>query len=357
MLCPNHPCCSSYKGGYEEIQNYFTSNKIPFSIIPGKFECSRVRSKLAVRGSSQKPLIGLFKPGTHEVYEIPHCIIHHPTINEMIQKTKKWIIQHQIEPYSEKTHTGLLNYIQCVIDRSSGKVQLSFVLKARSKEFEKAILYLVDSKIHSLWININPASGNTIFGSEWILIYGEKWIHESIAGISVYYLPGSFGQANLDLFEKLILSIQKQLPYQKRIGEFYAGVGAIGLALASQASQVFLSEVNPKSKECFEKTQQHLSKEILNKVSFRLAKTEDVLEILNEVEIAIVDPPRKGLDRAFISALIRSKLEILVYVSCSFPSLKRDLECLKEWKVIKAEGYPFFPGTPHLETLCFLEKK
>lgn len=357
MSCPNIPCCAPYKGGYEEIQAYFISKEIPFHIVPGKIEGSRLRSKVAVRGSSQKPLIGLFKPGTHEVYEIPCCILHHNKINEAIQKIKKWIVTHKIEPYSEKTHSGLLSYIQCVVERQSSKVQLSFVLKARSKEFEKALLELIDPSIHSLWINVNPGKSNTIFGAEWNLIYGEKWLKEEIAGVPVCYLPGSFGQANLELFEKLIESIHKQLPAEKRVGEFYAGVGVIGLRLSSKSSQVILSEVNPESKVCFEEMKRYLSKEILDKVTYRLAKTEEVLDILEEVEVAIVDPPRKGLDRSFIAALEKSKVEILIYVSCGFPALIRDLELLKEWKVIKAEGYPFFPGTPHLEILCFLERK
>ncbi|KAI3842428.1 hypothetical protein MKX03_035035 [Papaver bracteatum] len=33
----------------------------------------RCRAKLAVRGSSTKPLIGLYQEGTHKVVDIPSC--------------------------------------------------------------------------------------------------------------------------------------------------------------------------------------------------------------------------------------------------------------------------------------------
>lgn len=33
----------------------------------------RCRAKLAIRGSSSKPLIGLYEEGTHNVVDIPDC--------------------------------------------------------------------------------------------------------------------------------------------------------------------------------------------------------------------------------------------------------------------------------------------
>ena len=40
------------------------------------------RARLAVRGSSAKPRIGLFEAGTHHVVDIPDCAVHHPRIDE-----------------------------------------------------------------------------------------------------------------------------------------------------------------------------------------------------------------------------------------------------------------------------------
>ena len=363
--CKNLPCCAEYKGNYEEVQSYFAVEKIPFRIIPGEKKGSRNRSKLAVRGTSQKPLIGLFYPGTHQVFEIPCCLLQNDKINQAVSIIKQWIIANQMTPYSEDGNRGTLRYIQCILERKTSSVQISLVLNSKDKPkgFDDSIQNLIQmcpkGFLHSLWINYNPSLVNVIFSPEWEHCYGKKWIEEEISGVPVCYLPGSFGQANLGMFEKLIDSIKKTIPSHKRVGEFYAGVGIIGLAVSSQSRSVILSESNPDSKICFDEMLNHLPESTISKVSYRLSKTEKVLDILNEVDVAIVDPPRKGLDRSFISAITHSEVETLIYVSCGFPSLMRDLALLKEkgWKIIKAEGYPFFPGTPHIETLTFLERE
>lgn len=362
--CSNLPCCAEYKGNYEEVTSYFAVEQVPFRIIPGLKKGSRNRSKLAVRGTSLNPQIGLFYPGTHEVFEIPCCMLQSEKINQAVSLIKQWIIANQIQPYSENGNTGVLRYIQCIMERQSSKVQISLVLNSNEKprNFDRAIENLIQmcppDFLHSIWINYNPSVVNAIFSSNWEHLYGKKWVEEVISGVSVCYLPGSFGQANLGSFEKLIDSIKKKIPAHKRVGEFYAGVGIIGLSVAPQSRSVILSESNPDSKICFDEMAKHFSRDIQSKVSYRLSKTEKVLDILSEIDVAIVDPPRKGLDRSFISALSHSEVETLIYVSCGFPSLMRDLALLKEkgWKITNAEGYPFFPGTPHIETLTFLER-
>jgi tRNA/tmRNA/rRNA uracil-C5-methylase (TrmA/RlmC/RlmD family) len=363
--CSNLPCCAEYKGNYEEVTSYFAVEKVPFRIIPGLKKGSRSRSKLAVRGTIPNPLIGLFYPGTHEVFEIPCCMLQDDKINQAVSLIKQWMIANHIAPYQEEGNRGTLRYIQCILERKTSTVQISLVLNTSDKSagFDEAIQNLIEmcppDFLHSIWINFNPSSVNVIFSPDWEHCYGKKWVEEEISGVPVCYLPGSFGQANLGMFEKLIDSIKKTIPSHKRVGEFYAGVGIIGLSVAPQSRSVILSESNPDSKICFDEMAKHLPEATNEKVSYRLSKTEKVLDILNEIDVAIVDPPRKGLDRSFISALTHSEVETLIYVSCGFPSLMRDLQLLKEkgWKITKAEGYPFFPGTPHIETLTLLERE
>ena len=51
--------------------------------VTGPLHGWRCRAKLAVRGRPGKPVIGLFKRGSHDVVDIvPGCKIHHPRINQ-----------------------------------------------------------------------------------------------------------------------------------------------------------------------------------------------------------------------------------------------------------------------------------
>lgn len=353
--CTNKPCCSPYTGDFPEAKAFFQQLNIPFPIIAGNPCGWRTRSKLAVRGTVDCPLIGLFKEHSHEVYEIPACAAHHPQINLAISLIKQWMISCKIPPYSE-IGQGILRYLQLVVERKTGKIQASFVI-FKDENFRSHLKKLLDHDIwHSLWININSSPSNTIFSPNWELFYGPEWLDEEIAGVPASFLPGSFGQANLTMFEKLIDSINTQLPPGDVLGEFYAGIGIIGIALSNKFSRVILSEINPESKRCFDHMLPSLDS---TKLDYRLGSSLQALDILNEIDVAIVDPPRKGLTIPFLKALNGSKrVKTLVYVSCGFSSFVRDANQLLDWgwKIEKAEGYQFFPGTPHLETLCLFKR-
>src|SRR4051812_48539604 len=49
----------------------------------------RMKAKLAVQGTFENPKIGLYKKGTHEAFSIPHCLVHHPSINRAVLIVKE----------------------------------------------------------------------------------------------------------------------------------------------------------------------------------------------------------------------------------------------------------------------------
>ncbi|WZU02151.1 hypothetical protein MGH68_03615 [Erysipelothrix sp. D19-032] len=67
----------------------------------------------------------------------------------------------------------------------------------------------------------------------------------------------------------------------------------------------------------------------IDNVDFEVGKAEDVMQEwvgdgLN-IDVLVVDPPRKGLDDQFIQASIKSNPERIVYVSRNPVTLARDL--------------------------------
>ena len=82
-----------------------------------------------------------------------------------------------------------------------------------------------------------------------------------------------------------------------------------------------------------------------DKISYLHASASESIHLVNDAEVVIVDPPRKGLDRVLLDAILKAEnLEQMVYVSCYWKSFVRDLVKLEAagWKVKKAEGYLFF---------------
>jgi 23S rRNA (uracil1939-C5)-methyltransferase len=97
--------------------------------------------------------------------------------------------------------------------------------------------------------------------------------------------------------------------------------------------------------------------EIQKKVDFFQGPVEKY-EAIQDAEVIIVDPPRKGLDASVLQAILSAKkAEQVIYISCHPLSFFRDCTQLLEkgWRVTLAETYLLFPGSDHVELLCILE--
>ena len=323
----------------------------------------RTRAKLAVRGDGKCPQIGLFHFGTHDVVDIPDCPLHHPAINAAIAILKTIISKVGIEPYNEEKNLGLLRYVQLAVERKSNLVQLVLVLNRENSNdkidhFVKQ-LYIANFW-HSIWLNFQPKAGNTIFGEKWMLCEGEEFLCENLMGIDFFFHPACFCQAHLSLFDEMLQHINHLALKGKKVVEFYGGVGIIGLSLLEKSSSLVCIEVNPFAKECFYNSVRKMDKSLQKKAFFREGLSENCLEFCDSAEVAIVDPPRKGLSKILREKLKRSpSLQQIIYISCGFAGFQRDSVDLIDagWRVKEAAGYLLFPGSDHIEILCIFEPK
>ena len=119
-------------------------------------------------------------------------------------------------------------------------------------------------------------------------------------------------------------------------------------------------EVNPQAQNCSEKSRSKLNLKDQERIDWSLGRAGEQLQILQDSDVVIVDPPRKGLEDPFLKVLkLPGKAKKLVYISCHWNSFQRDSEALLEagWRLQSAEGYLFFPGTNHVETLAIFERR
>jgi 23S rRNA (uracil747-C5)-methyltransferase len=75
-------------------------------------------------------------------------------------------------------------------------------------------------------------------------------------------------------------------------------------------------------------------------------------------DLAVVNPPRRGLGPDTVAALKRSGPRALLYSSCAIDSLAQDLGALEpEYPgVRRARLFDLFPHTAHFETLVWLQR-
>lgn len=75
--------------------------------------------------------------------------------------------------------------------------------------------------------------------------------------------------------------------------------------------------------------------------------------------IAIVDPPRTGLSRAALAAVLAIPARRLVYVSCDVATLARDARKIVDagYTLKELEAFDLFPNTPHVETVVVFDRR
>ncbi len=359
----HHGCagCSGSHTVLHEATRFFSRIGVPgFTCVTGSRRGWRTRAKLAVRNQDGLA-IGLFARGTHTVISMPHCSAHHPSLNRALELLRLHF--KGFSGYDEPSHQGLLRYVQPCVERRSGRVQLTLVLTKRSDEVERIALALYESDLsfwHSIWINIQPERTNTIFGLEWRRVCGPQFVWEELCGIQIPFLPNHFGQANLEMFERLLRDLCRLIPKKSHVVELFAGMGVMSLVLRSHVSSMRAVEREPLAQEAFQEAKERLPYPLQKNLEFQVADAMTSSDVLVGADTVIVDPPRKGLSLELIDTLCATKgLQRLAYISCHFPSFERDAECLMKrgFTIDFARSYLFFPGTDQIETLALFVKK
>ena len=316
-----------------------------------------------VRGRAASPKIGLFAAGTHEIVDIPRCAVHHPLVNEVAAAARVAIRVTATRPYAEPTHAGDLRAIQIVVERGSRTAQVVLVGRATTaaslRPLAGALVAGLGATLHSLWWNGQPERSNAVLGPYWEHIAGSETTREAIGGVDVFFPPGAFGQSHLDLAERLALRVREFVPDGARVAEYYCGVGPIGLGLLGRAAHLRFVESAPDGVH-------GLGLGIAARPADERARAEVVageagasLAALDGVDVAIVDPPRKGLDGPLATRLAAAPPARVIYVSCDLASFARDAAILRAGGALRLtalEAWALFPNTDHIETLAVFDR-
>ena len=382
---------------FEEEQEYYPKNK--FLVVCGPTTDWRTVVKLAVRMQQGVLRIGLFVPGSHTLLEVPQCQVHHPRINAAVEVIQKKCRAHGIVPFDEHSGKGNLSYVAINVERTTGFQQVTLVWKPTNnytlqEDNKKQLTDLCETLIqvsqknddrlhlHSLWIHYNTSwkHSNSIFDRDgrWEKKYGPSDavierldIHPDLT-VPLRFPPQVFRQANIDAFSNIIIKIRSWLqnyPSVKRCLELYGGVGTIGLHLVDIFESLTSSDENPFNKSCFEATLKEIqvqkpSKKRCQTIMYESKNATDMVQssarINQNVDVVIVDPPRKGLDAEVVAALCRKNgPNYLIYVSCGFQAFTRDFQSLTvsgNWRLDHAEGHILFPGSNAIETLAMFTR-
>ena len=333
----------------------------PPVVHPSPPTAFRYRARLAVRGRADAPKLGIFELGTHRAVHIPRCLVHHAVINRVAAKVTSTLARHRIPTYSDAAHAGLARYLQIVVERETERAQVMLVTNSATPSglsplFEDLQNTLAE-ELQGLWWNGNPERTNAILGPHFQHLHGEPHVVDHSAEARVFYPPGAFGQSNLDLAMQLGARVRAFARPGERVTEFYAGVGAIGLGLASSAAALHLNELGEGSLEGLRLGVAALPEAVKTKVQLHAGAASSHAELVQQSDLVIADPPRKGLDLELRRSLIDTPPARFAYVSCDIDSFERDAaELATAFRLVALEAYDLFPHTEHIETLASFER-
>jgi 23S rRNA (uracil1939-C5)-methyltransferase len=74
---------------------------------------------------------------------------------------------------------------------------------------------------------------------------------------------------------------------------------------------------------------------------------------VEDLSYAIVDPPRAGVERHALDALIQIKPQVIAYASCDPSTLARDAARLLQggYQLVEVTPFDLFPQTYHIESI------
>lgn len=325
----------------------------------------RHRARLSVRGRARSPKIGIFREGTHELVDIPRCVVHHPLINEVVSCLKQAVKATQAPPYSDRAHAGLIRAVQVVVERASQTAQVVVVANRREptdcEPLLNALAEALGPRLQSLWFNGNPEQTNRILGEHWSKYQGADAVEDVVGGAQVFYPPDAFGQANPELAGVIVERIHGWVPPGARVLELYAGVGAIGLGLLGKVHSITFNEVGGGSLRGLRLGLARQSAQPapgFGDWSVIEGPAERAAAAAEKADVVIVDPPRKGLGDEVLSSLHTAAPERLIYLSCGLDSFEREAEELsRTYRLETTVVYGLFPFTDHVETLALFRRR
>lgn len=182
---------------------------------------------------------------------------------------------------------------------------------------------------------------------------------ERVAGTKMALSAPSFFQVNTAGAERLVELVLAGLdPAEGECAvDLYCGAGTFTLPLAQRCGDVVgVESYGPAVRDLARNVRDHKLDDAVEVIGDDAARQLDVLE---EADVVVVDPPRAGLDPSVVDALCGSSARAVAYVSCDPATLARDLALFaQDGRLVPDSVTPvdLFPQTFHVECVTILRR-
>ena len=312
-----------------------------------------------------EPIIGVFANRTHEVIPMQKCLIQNPISEDIAKTIVEFIKENKISVYNEKTGKGLFRHIVVKVGIKTNEIMCILVINGKTIPKEEQLVAKLINKypnIKTIVKNINAKNTNVILGKENVNLYGDGYIKDVLGDFTFKISPLSFYQVNPVQAEKLYnIGVEAaKITKNDTVFDLYCGIGTISLFMAKYAKKVYGVEI---VEQAIQDAKENAKLKNVDNTEFIAGDTELVLDdLINNKniipDVAMVDPPRRGLDNNSVDNILKISPERFVYISCNPATLVMDLAKFEgAYEIKEIQPVDMFPYTSHVECVVVLGLK
>ena len=317
------------------------------------------------------PVTGFYAGRTHDIIANTDCALGVPVNKEILEIVLAFMKKYKIPSYDEKTGKGLIRHALIRYGFTTKEIMVCLVINGTEIPHAEDLIQTLTTitGMTSITISVNTRRTNVIMGDSYEVLWGQGYITDYIGKIRYQISPLSFYQVNPAQTEKLYsLALEYAgLKGDETVWDLYCGIGTISLFLAQCAKKVYGVEIIPQA-ICDARENARING--IENAEFFVGKAEEVLPEYYEeyarkyggetaqVDVIVVDPPRKGCDEVLLDTIVKMAPEKVVYVSCDPATLARDLKilCGNGYELKRVRAVDQFPMSVHVETVVLLSQ-
>ena len=338
-------------------EEYFYRHKVqlPFGHKKGKYE--------------EILTLGLHAKDYSKIIDLKECKIQDEALSAIAWDVRDWAREEKYTAYNERYDRGFLKYLILRKSHFSGEILVCLVTSTPKEIVKKKLESLIlriqttlskselkgKSVLAGIIQNINKEKTTMAIGDHERLLWGKKYIKEELGGFKYRVGLSTFIQVNPFQTPRLYEEIIRNVPEGANVIDAYCGIGTISLWLSKKAKSVLGIESNPHS---IEFANIAVKENKIRNVKFLVGDSARILSQLEgSHEILVVDPPRSGLERNCVNAILAMDFKKIIYVSCNPETLEEDARNLSRQYTLKSvQPVDMFPQTFHIESVAVFEK-
>ena len=329
----------------QPVQEWLSSHAIEYTPDVQSFPWRGFRDRCDLQYSNGT--VGLYQRQSNDIAAITECLKVHPLLNEAIL----WITRN---PLPIKRASLLLrrapdNTIGIWIDTSN--LNISILLKEKTWLAKAHETFVIELGQRHKRLKVKE-DGWGLEKRPVLYPWFETYSSQNQTSL-LYSTIGSFTQPSMRSNKILVQAVRDVVTRSKSQHwlEYGCGTGNFTFMLSQYVQTVHLLETHPVSRKGLQRGLQ----DVHTKAKVRFI--ENSLEE-HTFEAALIDPPRSGMGTSIHALATHPTCTEIIYVSCSFESMKSDMEQLfaAGYTLTSINGIDQFPKSSHCEWVAHLEK-